>query len=90
MFAEEPRGFVEVRDARADIEALPAAIVLPHQGLAHDHGVERHHESADGEAVDGRRGDQAHLADAGKGELEGAGDRRGGEGQHMDIRPHAP
>ena len=75
----------EILDARADIEALAAAILLAQQRLADGHAVERHHEGAHRQAIDRRRGDQAHVAHAGQRELQGARDRRRGQRQHMDV-----
>ena len=76
---------VEVGDARAYVEGLPAAQVLAHQRLAHDHGVEGQDEGAHREAVHRRSRDHAHVAHAAQGHLERAGDRRGGERQHVGL-----
>ena len=75
----------QVLDARADIEALAAAILLAQQRLADGDGVERRDEGAHGQAIDRRRGDQAHVAHAGQRQLQGARDRRRGQRQHMDV-----
>ena len=75
----------QVLDARADIEDLAAAVVLAQDRLAHGHAVERHDEGAHRQAIDRRRGDEAHLAHAGQRQLQGARDRRRGQRQHMDV-----
>ena len=75
----------QVLDARADIEALAAAELLAQDRLADDHAVERHDEGAHRQAIDRRRGDQAHLAHAGQRQLQRARDRRRGQRQHMDV-----
>ena len=76
---------VEIGDARRDIEDLPAAVALPQDRLAHHHRIERRHEGAHRQPVDRRRGDDAHLAHAGERQLQGARDRRRGQGQHMHV-----
>jgi hypothetical protein len=76
---------VEIGDARRDIEDLPAAVALPQDRLAQHDRVERHHKGAHREPVDRRRRDDAHLAHAGERQLQGARDRRRGQGQHMDV-----
>ena len=85
QLAQLDRDLRQVLDARADIEDLAAAILLAQHRLADRDAVERHDEGAHRQAVDRRRGDQAHLAHAGQGELQGARDRRGGQRQHMDV-----
>ena len=75
----------QVLDARADIEALAAAILLAQHRLADRDAVERRHEGAHRQAIDRRRGDQAHVAHAGQRQLQGARDRRRGQRQHMDV-----
>ena len=85
QLAQLGRDLRQVLDARADIEALAAAILLAQQRLADGHAVERRDEGAHGQAIDRRRGDQAHVAHAGQRELQGARDRRRGQRQHMDV-----
>ena len=85
QLAQLDRDLRQVFDARADVEALAAAILLAQQRLADGHAVERRDEGAHGQPIDRRRGDQAHVAHAGQGELQGARDRRGGQRQHMDV-----
>ncbi len=82
---EELLHLAEVLDARADIEALAAAIALAQQRFAHDQRIERRHEGAHRETIDRRRGDDGELAHAGHGELERARDRRRGQRQHMHL-----
>ena len=77
--------FVEIGDARRDIEDLPAAVALPQDRLAHHHRVERHDEGAHRQPVDRRGRDDAHLAHPGQRQLQGARDRRRGQRQHMHI-----
>ena len=74
-----------VGDAGDDDEALPAAMVLAQQRLAHHHIVPFHHIGAHREPVDRRRLDGGELAQAAHRHLQGARDRGGGEGQHVDI-----
>ena len=85
QLAQLDRDLGQVLDARADIEGLAAAILFAQQGLSDGDAVERRDEGAHGQAIDRRRGDQAHVAHAGQSELQGARDRRGGERQHMDV-----
>ena len=75
----------EVADARADVEALSAAIALAQQRLAHDQRVEGRDEGAHRQPVDRRRGDQRQLAHAGERQLQRARDRRRGERQHVHV-----
>ena len=74
---------LHVFDAGDDAEHLAAAEAFALQGLADHHGVERHDEGADGEAVDRGGGDEAHFAHAGQRQLQGA--RDGGGGQRQDV-----
>ena len=76
-----------VRDARHHDEALPAAMMLAQQSLAHDHLVPLHHVSPHREPVDRRGLDRGQLAQARHRHLQGPRDRRGGEGQHVDVGP---
>ena len=68
-----------------DVEGLAAAVALAQQRLAHDDRVERRDEGAHRQAVDRRRGDDRQLAHAGERQLQGARDRRRGQGQHMHL-----
>ena len=86
VLAQERRRFVEVLDARADIERLSAAIALAQQRLADDQRVERRNEGAHREPVDRRGRDDRHLAHAGHRQLQRARDRRRRQGQHMHFR----
>ena len=83
--AQEGLRLVELLDARADVEALAAAIALAEQGFAHQEFVERRNESAHGEPVDRRRRDDGKIAYARHGELQRSRDRRRRERQHMDL-----
>jgi len=59
--------------------------MLAQQGFAHHQRVERRHEGAHRQPVDGGGGDQRQIAHARQGKLQGARDRRGRQGQHMHI-----
>ena len=85
QLAQLDRDRRQVLDARADIEGLAAAILLAQQRLADGDAVERRDEGAHGQAIDRRRGDQAHVAHAGQRELQRARDRRRRQRQHMDV-----
>ena len=47
--------------------------------------IERRHVGAHRHAVDRRRGDEAHFADAGERQLQRARDRRGRKRQHVHV-----
>ena len=85
VLLEKRRRIVEVRDARHHIECLAAAVALPQQCLAQDHGVERRHIGAHRQAIDRRRRDQRHLAHARQRELQRARDGRGGQRQDVHV-----
>ena len=85
LVAQEGGDGVEVGDARDDVEGLAAAVVLAQERLADGEGVELADVGADGEAVDRGGGDQRELADAGEGELQGARDGGGGQGEDVDV-----
>ena len=85
VLAQELADFGQIGDARDNIEALAAAEMFAQQGFANDDGIERRDVGAHREAVQGRRGDERKFAHAGKRQLQGAGNGRGSEGQHMDI-----
>jgi hypothetical protein len=61
---EEGLGVGEILDARADVEALAAAIALAQQRFAHHDRVEGRDKGAHREPIDRRRGDDRHLAHA--------------------------
>ena len=82
---EELERAAEIGDARHDIEALPAAIVLAQQRLADGQRIERRHVGAHGEAIDRRRGDERKIAHARERQLQRARDGRRGQRQHMDV-----
>ncbi len=85
VLGEKGRRVVKVADARHHEETLPATIALAQQRLAQDHGVERRDIGAHGEAVNRRRGDDRHLAHAGKRKLQRARDGRRGQRQHVHV-----
>ena len=76
---------VQILDARHDAENLAAAEAFALNGFVYHHVVERHDEGAHGHAVHRRGGDQAHFTHAGQGQLQRAGNRRGGEREHMHV-----
>jgi hypothetical protein len=83
--AEELLDLLQVLDARHDVIGLAAAILLAQQGLAQGHRVERADIGAHRQAIDRRRGDDRHFPNAAERHLEGARDRRGGQGQHVHV-----
>ena len=85
VLAQKRRRLVEIFDARAHIERLPAAVALAQQRLAHDQRVERRDEGPDRQPVDRRRRDDREVAHARHGELQGARDRRRRQRQHVHL-----
>ena len=85
VFAQEGRRLLEIVDARADEKRLAAAITLAQQRFAHDQRVEGRDETAHGEPVDRRRGDQREFAHAGHRELQRARNRRRRQREHMHL-----
>ena len=79
QFLQHVFNILQVFDARADVEGLAAAIMFAQDGFADDHGIERQHEGADGQAVNRRRCNDAHIAHACQRHLQGARDGRSGE-----------
>ena len=88
MLLQKSGRIVEVGNARHHEEGLPAAEAFPQQRLAQDHRIERRHIGAHRKPVDGRGGDQRHLAHARERKLQGPRDRRCRHGQHMHILAH--
>ena len=84
-FAQFLAHLVEIGDARRDIEDLPAAVPLAQDRFAHHDRIERHDKGAHRQPVDRRGRDDAHLAHPGERQLQGARDRRRGQGQHMHV-----
>ncbi len=76
---------VEALDAVVDEEHLAAAAELAVDGLAQDGLVVARHDGADGAAIDRRRGDDRHVAQAAHRHLEGARDGRGRQGEDVDV-----
>ena len=68
-------------------EHLAAAVGLPGERLLQQRVVPRLHERQDGGTVARRGLDQREVAEAGEGEVERAGNRRGGEGEHVHREP---
>ncbi len=58
MLGQELGRLADVRDARTNIESLPAPETFAHQGFAQDHGVKRRHIGAHRQPVDWRGGNQ--------------------------------
>ena len=85
MVAQEVCLLFDIGDARTDIEALAAAIMLAQQRLADDDGIEGRDIGADRQPVERRGGDERQFAHARQSQLQGARDRRRGERQHMHI-----
>ena len=75
----------QVGDARRDEEGLAAAIMLAQQRLAHHHRVPGHDVGAHRQPVDRRGLDHRQLAQARHRHLQRARDRRGGEGEDVDV-----
>ena len=64
---------------------LPAALKFAQDGLGDEGVVPGGDEGLDGVALGGGRGDDAQVAHAAHGHVEGAGDGRGGEGQQVHF-----
>src|SRR5215204_804198 len=75
----------EVFDSRADVERLPTAIALAQQRLPYDQRIERRHESAHGQPIDRRRGDDGKITHAGQCELQRARNRGRCQRQNVDL-----
>ena len=85
-----PQKFLEVRqvlDPGRNVVGLAATIFLSQQRLSDGDRVPRRDVGAHRKAVHRGGGDDRHLADARKGHLQRARDRRGGERQHVDLGP---
>ena len=78
-------GVLDGAHAVAHIVDLAAALDLAADSLADQVLVPLPHVHLDGAAVGGRRGDEAHVAHAGKAHLQGARDGRGAERKHVDA-----
>ena len=76
---------MRVLDPGRDEEALPAAIMLPKQCFAHDHRIPRRDIGSDREAIDRRSLDDRQFAKPRHRHLQRPRDRRGGEGEDVDI-----
>ena len=74
-----------VGDTGHDDEALPTAMVLAQQCLAHHHLVPFHDVGAHGQPIDRRRLDGAEFAQTRHRHLQGARDRRGRQRQHVHV-----
>ena len=79
------RDLLDVRHPVVDEEDLALPQQLPADGLGDRPLVVLADVGEDGLAV-GRRGvEQGQVPDAGEAHLEGAGDRGGGQGEHVDV-----
>ena len=67
---------------------LTAALHLAHDGFAHQVVVELGNVGLDGQPLLRRRLDRGHVADAGEGHVQCAGDGRGRQRQHVHLAPH--
>src|SRR5262249_19336532 len=81
VLTEAQGDVVDVLDPVVDEEQLAATAQLTEHGVADDALVVARDVGTDGEPIDGWRLDDAQVADAGEGHVEGARDRRGGERQ---------
>ena len=88
LLFQERFDFGQIGDAGHHIEGLPAAIMFAQQRLAQGDGIKFADIGADGQTVDWWRADDRQVAHAGQAKLQGARDRRGGQGQHVNIRAH--
>ena len=68
-----------ILDARAHIKRLPAAIALAQQGFTNDQGIKGRHETAHGQTIHRRRGNQRQFAHTGQSQLQCAWNGRGRE-----------
>src|SRR5205823_5716721 len=81
------RSLVNPVDAVVDVEDLSAARELAANGFAEHRFVGAGHDGANGAAVDGRGGDERHVAKPAHRHLQGARYRSGGEGENVDVAP---
>ena len=86
IFFEEGIRVGEVRDARAHIKALAAAIALAQQRFADHHRIKRRDESAHSQPVHRRRRDEGQFPHTGERQLQGARNGRRRQRQHMHVR----
>ena len=82
-FAQAHGGAVDVVDAVVEVIDLPAALDLAADGVGHDAPVMLQDKGLHRQSVLRRLVDGGHVADAGHGHVERAGDGRRGEGQHV-------
>ena len=85
MVAQKRFDFRQIADPWHHVERLSTAVMFAQQRLADGDGVKLGHIGADRQPVDWRGGNNAQLAHAGQRHLQRARDRRGGQGQDMDI-----
>lgn len=85
QLGEDLRDVVQELNPRRDIEGLAAAIALAQDRLADNDGIEVGDERTDGQAIDRRGRDQAHLAHAGERQLQRPRDRCRGERQDVNV-----
>ncbi len=80
---------VDVLHPVVDEEHLSLPQQLPADRLAHRPLVVGPHVGEDGLALGGGGVEDGEVADAGEAHLQGAGDGRGREGEHVDVGPEA-
>ena len=85
LLLELARGALDIVDAVVQVVDLAAALQLAPDGVGEDAPVVLHDEGLHGQTVLGRLLDRGHIADAGHGHVQRAGDRRGRERQHVDA-----
>ena len=74
-------------DPVVDVEDLPAAVELAQDRVADEPGRRLGDPGLDRQPVLGRRLDDAQVADPGERQVERPRDRRGRQGQHVDLAP---
>ena len=79
------RGFVNRVDAIVQKEDLPAAVELELDRALNERVVELGDVSADRQAIDRRRVDEADVAQAGESHVQSARYRRRGEREHVGV-----
>ena len=86
--AHLPGRAVDRLHAVVEEEDLSAPVELPRQSVTQDMFAPRDDVGHDGDPVARRSSDEREVAQAGQSKLEGAWDRRGREGKHVERGPH--
>ena len=84
-FADLLRMLPDAQHAWHDVKDLPATVEPAANPLFDDPVAATRHVGAHGQAVRGRRGDHADLAQSQQTHVEGAGNGRGRHGEHVDL-----